>query len=540
MCTITVTDSSQPNHLLEELTSMRDAGDLFDYVIKGNTETFHIHSLVLASVSDVFKAMLRSNMEESTKKETAFPSIPDDIMTKVIDYAYTGTCTVSEDQLMNLIKAAHYLQMSKLVKLSETKIATVLNPSNCFSWLHIAEKLQLNTVMPEIQNMMWASNKDVISAEEFKEANITDLKQYVIDAQESGIHNDDLLHVVLEWVNHDTVNRSMHMQELFEMVPFYKCSEQFILRIMTNYSELLSSQANIFKLMLSDVLTNQLSKKLGKGTTFIILGGVSYSNTPNTHSWMLEDDKILPFCQLSEDFEIKPFHSVCQIPGGMMISGGNSTNECIVFLALEKQWVKQEPMPIARHSHSSCFNTGKVFMVGGTVRYELTHTMDYLDMKSNTWSHGPDIPQVHYFPKVVSLNKVLFVLLSTTCEMYQLDTDKMSWSLKAPLPQASFGCSLAASGGRIFAAGGDNNINYMYMPTTNAWCCLTGPTLTERHGSLICHQHKLYLFGGCKRDQHLTDIEKYDITADKWSLTKWKLPIPLWLHGAFIVDTPPK
>ena len=211
---------------------------------------------------------------------------------------------------------------------------------------------------------------------------------------------------------------------------------------------------------------------------------------------------------------------------------------CLMLHVPLKKWVKQPSLRKPRHSHTSCFSKGKVFVIGGYVdrSNSLSCTVDFMDLEQIVWSEGPDIPMITSFPKAASLNEMLFVLLTDTCHMYQLDTDTMSWSLKAPLPQASFGCSLAASGGRIFAAGGDNNINYMYMPTTNAWCCLTGPTLTERHGSLICHQHKLYLFGGCKRDQQLTDIEKYDITADKWSLTKWKLPTPLWLHGAFLVE----
>ena len=524
---ITVTDSQHPTHLVEELVVMRKNGEFFDYVINGSKKTFQIHSLVLACMSPVFKAMLRSNMEETTNKEATFPSIPDDIMSKVIDYAYDGVCTFSDDQLMNLIKAAHYLQMPKLLDLCEAKITSMLNASNCFSWLRLTDSLQLKSVLPQVQKMMRTSYRDIILTEEFQTLDMTELVHYFTDAREHGIHSDELLSGVIAWVERDTENRPTHMQELFTVVSVGKCSEKCIVKTMEEHAELLDKQHNVYKLLLSEVLNNQISKVLGEGKTVIILGGQSHSNCVNTDCWILQDDKMIPFSKISGDFEVKLYHSVCQIPDGLMITGGNNTDLCLVFRISLKSWVKEKPLPNIRDRHASCFNGGKVFLIGGYTGVSLTCTVDIMDLKSSTWSDGPSFPKTCNIPKVVALNKALYVLLSGTCEMYRLDTNKMSWSAKSPLPQSSNGCSLAASGGRIFAAGGESRINCMYIPTTNMWCCLTGPTLNERHGSLVYYQQKLYLFGGCSRDNPLRDVEEYDITADKWSLTKWKLPMPL-------------
>ena len=116
----------------------------------------------------------------------------------------------------------------------------------------------------------------------------------------------------------------------------------------------------------------------------------------------------------------------------------------------------------------------------------------------------------------------------------------MSWLTKSPLPSQSEGCSLAASDDKVFAAGGENNINYVYTPATDVWCHLTGPSLQERYGALVYFHQKLYLFPGWNNEEenNVTDIEEYDITEDKWSLAKWTLPEPMWLHVAFMVDIP--
>ena len=76
----------------------------------------------------------------------------------------------------------------------------------------------------------------------------------------------------------------------------------------------------------------------------------------------------------------------------------------------------------------------------------------------------------------------------------------------------------------------------MYTPASDVWCCLNGPGLRDEQGALVYYQQKLYLLSGCKQDANLTDVDEYDISADKWSHTKWKMPTPLWNFSAFLVD----
>ena len=104
MATITVTNPSHPSHLVKGFVAMRDAGELFDYVIRGSDELFSIHSLVLASVSPVFKTMLLSRMEESVNKEAVFPTIPDGTMRKIIHFCYvnrTNYVLTLQNQIIN-------------------------------------------------------------------------------------------------------------------------------------------------------------------------------------------------------------------------------------------------------------------------------------------------------------------------------------------------------------------------------------------------------------------------------------------------------
>ena len=533
---ITVTDAAHSSHLVEELVALRSAGELFDYVIKGTKESFHFHSLVLALLSPVFRAMLRSEMGESAKKEATFPSIPDNIIAKIIDYAYNGTCSFSQDHLMDLVEAAHYLQMSKLLKMCEEQISSVLQPANCIPWLQLADKLHLTTTMLKVQKMMQTSFKDIIMTTDFKQLEKQELLQYLIDMHECGTCSDDVLSGALQWIHHDVQNRQTHLEDLFCVVEISKCSDSFLAKMMDNYAELLDKQQNMYKLILSEVLR----KSKDEGRAIIIMGGQSCSGVPNTVCWMMQNDETTKYSEPDNDTILQSGHSVCQIPGGFMVTGGSNSDLCVIFVLAMKMWVRQQSLLAIRSEHGSCFSNSKVFLIGGMDSTGFkTSSVDFMDMAKKTWHTGPPFPLKDALLKTVALLKsTVFVLNSMNSDFYKLDEDMMSWLTQAPLPTHSYGCSLAASGDKIFAAGGDGNINYMYTPTADVWCRLTGPSLQERQGALICYQQKLYLFPGCKRKKDQIDVEEYDISADRWSPTKLKMPVPIWKYSAFLVNVP--
>ena len=535
---ITVTDSSHPSHLVEELVALRSAGELFDYVIKGTKESFHFHSLVLALVSPMFRAMLRSEMGESAKKEATFPSISDHIVTKIINYAYNGTCSFSRDHLSDLVKAAHYLQMAKLLKMCEEQISSVLQPTNCIPWLQLADKLHLTATMPKLQKMMQTSYQEIITTTDFKELEKPHLLQYLTDVREQSIYTDDLLKGALEWVKHDAQNRLVYLEDLLSVVQISKCRDSVLSKMMEDYADLFHEQKCVHELFMSEILNRLKPKSLGEVKTIIIGGGQSESNDPNTACWILQKDEIIKYSEPDTDITIMEGQSVCQIPSGMMFTGGVDSDLCAIFVLSLKMWVKQQKLRAYRRDHSSCFNDGKVFLIGGCLSDETedTSSVDFMDLEKKIWSAGPSLPQAERLLKVISFSSSVFVLYTRQCSFYQLDSDETSWLTKSSLPLQSYGCSLAASDDKIFAAGGNGNYNFVYTPATDVWCRLTGPSLQERQGALVYYQQKLYLFPGCKRDKTMGDVEEYDISMDTWSLTKWKMPSPSWAHGAFLVD----
>ena len=211
---------------------------------------------------------------------------------------------------------------------------------------------------------MRTSYKEIIMTEEYKQLEMSQLVQYLSDVREHGRCSEDLLHGVLQWTKHAAQTRSTYMAELFTVAHIGKCNEQFILKMMDDNAELLSEEQNTYKAILSDVLKAPKPAQLGHCKSVLVIGGQSASDTPNTRAWILKDNRIVKFHETDE--EIQRYHSICQLPcGALMLTGGENSDLCMVFILSMKLWVKQQDLLSYRSFHGSAYSCGRVFLISG-------------------------------------------------------------------------------------------------------------------------------------------------------------------------------
>jgi hypothetical protein len=536
-----VKDASHSSQLASGLAALWEAGELCDYVIRGTDESFSIHSPVLAAQSPVFKSMLTSNMKESVKRNgvCTFPEISDAIMKKVLQAAYTGTCDIAREDVVPLIAAAHYLGMSTLLKACEELIPTLLCPSNCFTWTRIAKTFELDALVPRIQKRMRTFHEEVVQSDEFSEAEVVEVCEYLRDLVQHDIHSDVALAAALQWIERDPKSRAVHMPELFLSASVGDCTRSFLHQVMREKSDVIGLQQNnaMHKLILEQILDTDRTKLLILGGQVEACGAFPEANND---CWVLKDDQLVKFAEGPGE-ELRLFHSMCQVPQGVMLTGGESSKICKLFDVAKRTWMDKASLLTARYSHGSGYLNGNVFVIGGRVGGNyLSYSVDYLDLAENTWQHGPDLPETATYPKVAICNSKLYVLMREG-RLYCLDRASKAWTAKSPLPDDDADwCSMTTVDDRMFVAGGNQNnqnINYMYLANADTWCLLSCPSLMDDYyGPLVYYRKKLYLITGCESNTARTAVMEYDIGSDTWAMSPWKLPKTLLRHAAFVVN----
>ena len=131
------------------------------------------------------------------------------------------------------------------------------------------------------------------------------------------------------------------------------------------------------------------------------------------------------------------WHSVCQIPGGFVVSGGENNKLCAMFVLSTRSWKQLEPLPALRCYHASTFMKGKIYLFGGYVSGSQSSSVISLEIEGGKWNQEPDIPLTVAHAEVACVDSSIFLLdgYQNIKQLFKLDMLTKTWISKAEPPQ---------------------------------------------------------------------------------------------------------
>lgn len=125
------TNSSHAFQCMNGLHSLRTDGKLIDVRIVAGGATFNAHRAILSSCSPYFSAMFTGEMKESENPSVTIHDIPSHIMEAILNYCYTATISITEDNVQELLPAACLLQLAWVRDVCCEFLKSQLCSSNC-------------------------------------------------------------------------------------------------------------------------------------------------------------------------------------------------------------------------------------------------------------------------------------------------------------------------------------------------------------------------------------------------------------------------
>ncbi|NWH80523.1 ZBT8A protein, partial [Piaya cayana] len=120
--------SSHRSHLLEQLNEQRRQELFCDCSILVEDKVFKAHRNVLFASSGYFKMLLSQSPEEATQPTTAtFQAFSPDTFTIILDFVYSGTLALTGQNVIEVMSAASYLQMTEILDVCKTFIKSSLD-----------------------------------------------------------------------------------------------------------------------------------------------------------------------------------------------------------------------------------------------------------------------------------------------------------------------------------------------------------------------------------------------------------------------------
>ena len=498
--------------------------------------------MIVSACSPVLQAMMTIDMVEATKQQVTVHNIPSGVMELLMEYMYKGETNIPSELLLPATEACDYLQLLELRECCLRQAPSAINPSNSISWHKLADNLNINELKTKCSELLSTSLADVSKGSEFLELSFAEVSSCISGAQETGADSDDLLEATMNWVDHKHKSRQDHILDMLEKIDLTRCSVECLSMVADEHKDLLYAQpAAQGKLMKSLIqIASQESGKIRKkkneygnndAMIIVISGHEGAGNfTAMTDCWHL--DKNINFVKLSKLAISFPWHSVCQIPGWFVVTGGERNKLCAMFILSSKSWKQLDPLPAPRDCHGSIYMRGKLYLFGSHSSKSRSSSVS-LDLKGRKWSQEQDVPIAVRNPEVTSVDSSIYLFDSFgRNELLKLDMMTKSWSIKAQPPQQNYwGARMISVNGQLLICGGRNKVFVQYNPSADSWAMLHAPALEHQLGALVHHDQKVYLIGGADEDR----VEEYDLGTKAWSVCDVKLSTKMLNLYAFAI-----
>ena len=120
--------------LAKRLDMLRRQDHLCDVtLVTKDDKEFKGHRNVLSAASPFFFKLLQSDMKENREGIVRFEEISGAIMEDILEFIYTGSTEVTQENCKDLIAAANYLLIQSLKTVSERFLERQMSESNCIS-----------------------------------------------------------------------------------------------------------------------------------------------------------------------------------------------------------------------------------------------------------------------------------------------------------------------------------------------------------------------------------------------------------------------
>jgi len=178
----------------------------------------------------------------------------------------------------------------------------------------------------------------------------------------------------------------------------------------------------------------------------------------------------------------------------------------------------------------------RLFVVGGLAGLGRTvATVSIYDPEAESWTRGPDLPEVRHHPAAAGWGGVVYVSGGSTsstawdplANLWQLSPVGHTWERLPEMPEGRMGHQMAALDGTLFVLGGRGETSnvLIYDIAEQRWRIGAEMPVPRDHLAIAVVGSRLWAIGG--RDGALvTRVDIYDTVTDSWDEGP-SLPLPM-------------
>ncbi|CAH0729985.1 unnamed protein product, partial [Brenthis ino] len=472
---------------------LRLNGQLCDgTIVCRDKKSIQVHRAILSAVSPYFKAIFINSLKKGKSEETEIVvDVPSYYMSLILDYAYTGTCMVTADNVENLLPYADQFDVVGVIQLCCQFLLQELQPHNClgifkFARCYFCSDLEKKGKLYIRQNFA----RILKECNEFKLLSFEELEDILRD-DELNVKNEEIVFQAIKiWVEHDLLNRKMYIPSLLTCIRYGHISYKYFKSKILQWQPVIDDE--------------KCQEALYPAVLFLTV----LDSRPDTEADLNE-----PLARPRIPYEI--LFAV----GGW--SAGSPTSFVETYDTRADRWFLSIHMDLSpRAYHGLCTLNNLIYMIGGFDGSDHFNTVRCYDPVTNTWHERACMYQARcYVSVVVHVGGFNGQEVLSSAEIF--DPDTKQWSFIRSMLSPRSGVSLIAYRESLYALGGFNgysrlNTGERFCPQRGEWQEVTEMFSVRSNFATVLLDDMIFVIGGFNGNTTIPHVECYDGDTLEW------------------------
>nr|CAD7256029.1 unnamed protein product [Timema shepardi] len=339
----------------------------------GENKTFCIHRAILSAASSYFKTLFTNALHKGQPEIYELTiQLPNHIVECILDYAYTGRCKITSDNVQMLLPAADQYEIVGIIQQCCRFLLEELRPSNCLGILRFAH----HYFCRELENkgrryVLYNFKKILRESLEFKDLLAEEL-EIILKDDELNIRNEEtVFEAIMQWVEADAEGRKHHLGSLIHCARYGLMSFKFFTDVVMNNRHIQASQelqqmlysASVFLVELDSKLSSNIDlndpiarPRIPYEILFAVGGWSAGSPTNFVETYDTRSDRW--FLSMNTDATPRAYHGLCMLDKLIYMIGGfdgsKHFNSVRCYNPISKEWKERACMYNARCYVSVC------------------------------------------------------------------------------------------------------------------------------------------------------------------------------------------
>lgn len=533
----TFTDTLHIDNIFENFENFYEEQTFLDIVLIAAIDQTKVkaHRVILAAASDYFMGMFSLPLQESKSDEIQIQNMDGSTLISIVEFIYSGDIVLDVETVENIIRAADFLQMKKLITICCQFMVEHLEEENCLGIAIFAEHHNYTELFEEASSFATKNFSEVCREKEFLKLTADQVMRLISSRDPNDtVPEETVFNSIADWFAHNKSEREGSLFDLLSTIKFDKLTLQFIIANRHRVCTLVECYELLFSWVewhLSDQETRCQSSQLSaqfinkKKIVVMIPGGVN-ANDIQIHMFKADLD-VWSRPYIPDLEESKKNYSIYANNGGFYLVGGtddsNHTLATVNHFDTHKEvWWEMPPMLNARHSCGLVELNGELYAVGGICSGVELYSVEKFNFTHRQWQEVAPLRTSIRICEVAVLNGQIYALDVGGYNMQCYDPSTNEWTIKPWRKKLCLYFGVAALGGYLYVIGGHycqrpSNLVERYNPVDESWSFVTPMDVGRSGVKCVALYNRIIACGGRSESGISQEVDEYNPRTNEWT-----------------------